>query len=109
MLIGEIRDQETAMIAMESALTGHLVLSTLHTNNAPSTVSRLTEILTEYPNFSEMDRVYYVLAESYYKGQLTDQSIPYFQKLISDYPNSKYAALAVKRMAEIEKNPVKKD
>ena len=47
MLIGEIRDQETAMIAMESALTGHLVLSTLHTNDAPSTVSRLTEMGVE--------------------------------------------------------------
>ncbi len=47
MLIGEIRDQETAMIAMESALTGHLVLSTLHTNDAPSTVTRLTEMGVE--------------------------------------------------------------
>ncbi|MFQ5966296.1 MAG: GspE/PulE family protein [Acidimicrobiia bacterium] len=47
MLIGEIRDQETAMIAMESALTGHLVLSTLHTNDAPSTISRLTEMDVE--------------------------------------------------------------
>ena len=35
-LIGEIRDRETAQIAIESALTGHLVLSTLHTNDAPS-------------------------------------------------------------------------
>ncbi|HEY5578477.1 MAG TPA: ATPase, T2SS/T4P/T4SS family, partial [Acidimicrobiia bacterium] len=47
MLVGEIRDHETAMIAMESALTGHLVLSTLHTNDAPSTVSRLTEMGVE--------------------------------------------------------------
>jgi outer membrane protein assembly factor BamD len=74
-----------------------------------ATVSRLTEILTEYPNFSEMDRVYYVLADSYFRGNLIDECIPYFQKLISDYPNSRYAALAVKKMAEIEKIPVKKD
>jgi type IV pilus assembly protein PilB len=40
-LIGEIRDFETAEIAVKAALTGHLVLSTLHTNDAPSTVSRL--------------------------------------------------------------------
>lgn len=72
-------------------------------------VSRLTEILTEYPNFSDMDRAYYILAESYYRGLMIDQSVPYFQKLISDYPKSQYAALAVKRMAEIEKNPIKKD
>ncbi len=43
-LIGEIRDQETAQIAIEAALTGHLVLSTLHTNDAPSAVTRLTEM-----------------------------------------------------------------
>ena len=40
-LVGEIRDFETAEIAVKAALTGHLVLSTLHTNDAPSTVSRL--------------------------------------------------------------------
>lgn len=41
MMIGEIRDNETAQIAVQSALTGHLVLSTLHTNNAPGAVQRL--------------------------------------------------------------------
>jgi type IV pilus assembly protein PilB len=43
-LIGEIRDKETAQIAVESALTGHLVLSTLHTNDAPSAVTRLVDM-----------------------------------------------------------------
>ncbi|SFM40613.1 GspE/PulE family protein [Halopseudomonas yangmingensis] len=43
-MVGEIRDQETAIMASESALTGHLVLSTLHTNSAASTVTRLLEI-----------------------------------------------------------------
>ncbi len=43
-LIGEIRDHETGQIAVEAALTGHLVLSTLHTNDAPSAVTRLTEM-----------------------------------------------------------------
>ena len=43
-MVGEIRDGETARIAMESALTGHLVLSTLHTNDAPSALTRLTEM-----------------------------------------------------------------
>jgi type IV pilus assembly protein PilB len=40
-LVGEIRDFETAEIAIKAALTGHLVLSTLHTNDAPSTINRL--------------------------------------------------------------------
>jgi type IV pilus assembly protein PilB len=43
-MVGEIRDRETAQIAIESALTGHLVLSTLHTNDAPTAVTRLTEM-----------------------------------------------------------------
>ncbi|MHC4854804.1 MAG: GspE/PulE family protein [Planctomycetota bacterium] len=43
-MVGEIRDQETARIAVQAALTGHLVLSTLHTNDAPSSVSRLVDI-----------------------------------------------------------------
>jgi len=43
-MVGEIRDRETAQIAVESALTGHLVLSTLHTNDAPTAVSRLVEM-----------------------------------------------------------------
>lgn len=43
-MVGEIRDQETAEIAVESALTGHLVFSTLHTNNAATTITRLLDL-----------------------------------------------------------------
>ncbi|MCH8105691.1 MAG: type II/IV secretion system protein [Proteobacteria bacterium] len=43
-MVGEIRDLETAEMAVQAALTGHLVLSTLHTNDAPSAIARLTEI-----------------------------------------------------------------
>ncbi|MGB1583889.1 MAG: GspE/PulE family protein, partial [Solirubrobacterales bacterium] len=46
-MVGEIRDGETAQIAIEAALTGHLVLSTLHTNDASTTVTRLTEMGVE--------------------------------------------------------------
>ena len=46
-LVGEIRDRETATIAVEAALTGHLVLSTLHTNDAASTPTRLVEMGVE--------------------------------------------------------------
>jgi type II secretory ATPase GspE/PulE/Tfp pilus assembly ATPase PilB-like protein len=51
-LVGEIRDEETAGIAVEAALTGHLLVSTLHTNDAPSTVVRLTEMGIEPFNIS---------------------------------------------------------
>jgi general secretion pathway protein E len=43
-MIGEIRDFETAQIAVQASLTGHLVLATLHTNDAPSAVTRLTDM-----------------------------------------------------------------
>jgi type II secretory ATPase GspE/PulE/Tfp pilus assembly ATPase PilB-like protein len=46
-MVGEIRDAETSKIAIESALTGHLVLSTLHTNDAPSAVTRLIDMGVE--------------------------------------------------------------
>ena len=46
-MIGETRDQETAQIAIQAALTGHLVLSTLHTNNAPAAITRLTDMGVE--------------------------------------------------------------
>jgi type II secretory ATPase GspE/PulE/Tfp pilus assembly ATPase PilB-like protein len=46
-MVGEIRDTETARIAVQAALTGHLVLSTLHTNDAPSSVTRLINIGVE--------------------------------------------------------------
>ena len=46
-LIGEIRDAETAQIATQAALTGHLVLSTIHTNSAPATITRLIDMGVE--------------------------------------------------------------
>jgi general secretion pathway protein E len=43
-MVGEIRDRETAEIAIQSSLTGHLVLSTIHTNDAPGALTRLVEM-----------------------------------------------------------------
>jgi len=51
-MVGEIRDKETANIAVEAALTGHLLIATLHTNDAPSVITRLTEMGVEPFNVS---------------------------------------------------------
>ncbi len=51
-LVGEIRDLETTQIAMQAALTGHLVFSTLHTNDAPGTVSRLVSLGEQISNIA---------------------------------------------------------
>jgi len=52
-MIGEMRDKETASIAVEASLTGHLVFSTLHTNNAPETITRLLDMGINPLNFSD--------------------------------------------------------
>ena len=52
-MVGEIRDEETANIAVEASLTGHLVLSTLHTNSAPETVTRLLDMGMDPFNFAD--------------------------------------------------------
>ena len=52
-MVGEIRDKETAQVAIEASLTGHLVLSTLHTNSAPETVTRLLDMGMDPFNFAD--------------------------------------------------------
>jgi type II secretory ATPase GspE/PulE/Tfp pilus assembly ATPase PilB-like protein len=52
-MVGEIRDLETAQMAVEASLTGHLVLSTLHTNSAPETVTRLLDMGLDPFNFGD--------------------------------------------------------
>lgn len=66
-------------------------------------ISRLKDILANYPSYSKLDKVFFLLGDSYYKANQTEESIPYFTKLISDYPQSKFAELAQERMEEIEK------
>jgi len=60
-LVGEIRDKETAQIAVQAALTGHLVLSTLHTNDAPGAVARLRDF--DVPPFAISSALLGVLAQ----------------------------------------------
>lgn len=73
-----------------------------------ASVSRLKDILTEFPDYSKMDKVYFYLADSYYKWKKIEESIPYFTKLISDYPQSEYAEKAQKKMEEIEEREEEK-
>ncbi len=60
-MIGEMRDTETAGVALQAALTGHLVLSTLHTNDAPSAVSRLVDL--GIPRFMIADALQVIIAQ----------------------------------------------
>lgn len=74
-MVGEIRDLETAEVAYKAASTGHLVVSTLHTNDAPSTVSRLVEIGLEPYVVSEATTI--VVAQRLLRRNCPKCSIPY--------------------------------
>ncbi|MGV8073653.1 MAG: GspE/PulE family protein [Syntrophobacteraceae bacterium] len=95
LLIGEIRDKETADIAIESALTGHLVLSTLHTNDAPGAITRLRDIGIE--SFLMADSLLAIVAQRLVRllcpsckepYQARDVDIARLSEIISDLPKS---------------------
>ncbi|UUO05262.1 Flp pilus assembly complex ATPase component TadA [Blastopirellula sp. J2-11] len=76
-LVGEIRDKETAEIAIQASLTGHLVFSTLHTNDAPSTVTRLKDM--GIPTFMITATVEAILAQRLVRricSQCREESVP---------------------------------
>ena len=83
-MVGEIRDFETAEIAVKAALTGHLVLSTLHTNDAPATISRLLNMGVE--PFLITASVNLVLAQRLARKSCADckQPIKYEKKILED-------------------------
>ncbi|MCB4792825.1 MAG: Flp pilus assembly complex ATPase component TadA [Elusimicrobia bacterium] len=94
-MVGEIRDKETAQIAMEAAMTGHLVFSTIHTNDAPSAVARIHEM--GVPTFLISSSVECVLAqrlvrrvcgECKQKIQMTEEYLKVFQQYKIDTSNA---------------------
>ncbi|MBV9892442.1 MAG: type II/IV secretion system protein, partial [Rhizobacter sp.] len=100
-MLGEIRDEETAHMAVEASLTGHLVLSTLHTNSAPETVTRLLDMGMDPFNFG--DALLAVLAQRLVRRRCfeclegrtaTEEEI---EELLADYMNTFGAAPPVSR------------
>ncbi|MDD5656565.1 MAG: GspE/PulE family protein, partial [Elusimicrobia bacterium] len=74
-MVGEIRDEETAHIAMEAAMTGHLVFSTIHTNDASSTISRLTDM--GLPAFMVASTIKAVLAQRLSRRLCPECKVPH--------------------------------
>ncbi|MGZ5265970.1 MAG: GspE/PulE family protein [Caldimonas sp.] len=91
-MLGEIRDEETAKMAVESSLTGHLVLSTLHTNSAPETVTRLLDMGMDPFNFA--DSLLAVLAQRLVRKNCAScrssrpASHDEIEELLGDYMNA---------------------
>ena len=91
-MVGEIRDKETATIAIQAALTGHLMLSTLHTNNAPATITRLMDMGIEpFLIASSLigvlsQRLVRILCECKEKDN-SKESFEEIEKIIRKFPN----------------------
>ncbi len=98
-LIGEMRDYETAHSGIQASLTGHLVFSTLHTNSAPETLTRLLDMGIDPLNFS--DALIGVLAQRLIRTLCSNCKQPYspnaeeVEKLIRAYGEEKFSELAV--------------
>jgi type II secretory ATPase GspE/PulE/Tfp pilus assembly ATPase PilB-like protein len=95
-MVGEIRDQETAQVAIEASLTGHLLLSTLHTNSAPETITRLLDMGMDPFNFG--DALLGVLAQRLVRRLCNGCRVVHTaspeeeQALLSDYINTFHGA-----------------
>ncbi|MBT3379867.1 MAG: GspE/PulE family protein [Lentisphaerae bacterium] len=98
-LIGEMRDYETAHSGIEASLTGHLVFSTLHTNSAPETITRLLDMGLDPLNFS--DAFVGVVAQRLIRTLCSQCKEPYtpssedFEKLVSNYGPEYFPELGV--------------
>ena len=105
-MIGEMRDRETAGTAIEASLTGHLVLSTLHTNNAPETLTRLLDMGMNPLNIS--DSFLAVLAQRLVRRLCSDCIETYhpnqeeFDYIIADYGKAPFKKLGVEYTSAFE-------
>jgi outer membrane protein assembly factor BamD len=68
-----------------------------------ASISRLSEIMTSYPDYSHLEMIYYYLGDCHFMMRQYEQAVPFFTKVITDYPGVALAKEATKRLAEIEK------
>jgi len=105
-MIGEMRDEETASIGIEASLTGHLVFSTLHTNSAPETITRLLDMGLNALNFS--DAFLGVLAQRLVRRLCTSCCKDYnpskeeFKEIVTDYGEKDFAVTGIKYSSDLK-------
>lgn len=90
----------------EEKLAEHMLLIGKHYYRVKAykaSTSRLLEVLTSFPNYSKKDQLYFYIGDSYYKWGKIEESIPYFTKVISDFPKSKWAKKALEKLSKKEK------
>ncbi|MEA3438347.1 MAG: GspE/PulE family protein [Thermodesulfobacteriota bacterium] len=104
-MIGEMRDEETASIGIEASLTGHLVFSTLHTNSAPETITRLLDMGLNALNFS--DAFLGVLAQRLVrrlcKNCSKEENLPKeeFEEIVMDYGKEDFNKTGIKYSSDL--------
>ena len=110
-MVGEMRDTETASIAMEASLTGHLVFSTLHTNSAPETITRLLDMGMNPLNFA--DALLLIIAQRLVKTLCKKCKEDYhpskkeFDTLVKEYGKKEFQKLGIQYNADLTlKKPV---
>jgi type II secretory ATPase GspE/PulE/Tfp pilus assembly ATPase PilB-like protein/GAF domain-containing protein len=110
-MVGEMRDSETAAIALEASLTGHLVFSTLHTNSAPETITRLIDMGMNALNFA--DAILLIVAQRLVKTLCKECKEDYhpdkseFEILVQEYGEEDFKKLDIKYTKELQlKKPV---
>jgi len=68
-----------------------------------ASISRLSEIMTSYPDYSRLYEIYFYLGDCHFMVKMYDQAVPFFTKVVTDYPNLALAKAATKRLGEIVK------
>jgi len=90
----------------EERLAGHsteIAISYYERRAYRASLGRLTEVMNAYPAYSRLDQVYFYIADCYFMMRQLDQAVPYFTKVVTDFPGRSLAKTATKRLAEIEK------
>ncbi|MGZ5478799.1 MAG: outer membrane protein assembly factor BamD [Candidatus Aminicenantales bacterium] len=102
----QAKEAQTRIQDCEERLAGHsteIAIGYHGRRGYLAAISRLTEIMTNYPSFSGMDKVYFYLGDSYFMMRQYDQALPFFTKVVTDYSGRKLAKTATEKLAEIEK------
>ncbi|MGZ5497014.1 MAG: outer membrane protein assembly factor BamD [Candidatus Aminicenantales bacterium] len=102
----QAKEAQTRIHDCEERLAGHsteIAIGYHGRRGYLAAISRLTEIMTNYPDFSGMDKVYFYLGDSYFMMRQYDQALPFFTKVVTDYSGRKLAKTATEKLAEIEK------
>jgi len=102
----QAKEAQTRIAECEERLAGHsaeIAIGYYKRRGYVAAIGRLTEIMNTYPNFSGLDRVYFYLGDCYFMTKRYDQALPYFTKVVTDYPGRKLAETATQRLKEIER------